>query len=72
MNNGGTTMKVIKLSVGANSRVFSMDNLEDICLEMAGGGTTEEQTMKAMVLVRQLERGEPVVTRKYTVEIVEA
>jgi len=65
-------MKVIKLSVGANSRVFSIDNLEDICLEMAGGGTTEEQTMKAMVLARQLERGEPVVTRKYTVEIVEA
>jgi hypothetical protein len=66
------TMKVIKLSVGTNSRVFSMDNLEDICLEMAGGGTTEEQTMKAMALARQLERGDPVVTRKYTVEIVEA
>jgi len=66
------TMKVIKLSVGTNSRVFSMDNLEDICLEMAGGGATEEQTMKAMVLARQLERGDPVVTRKYTVEIVEA
>jgi len=71
MHDGDITMQVIKLSVGTNSRVFSIDNLEDICLEMAGGGNTEEQTIKAMTLARQLERGDPVVTRKYTVEIVE-
>ena len=61
----------VKITKGAQSHLFDASNLEEICLELAGGGFTSTQTMKAMTMRAQLQRGEAVVTRQFKVELVE-
>lgn len=66
-------MQKIKVSSALGSTLFDLnvDNLYDLCIEMAGGGFSVSQTTEAMVIRSQLEKGETVKKGKFTVAIVE-
>jgi hypothetical protein len=66
-------MNKIKVTSGLGSALYDLniDNLYNLCLELAGGGFSVSQTTEAMILRSQLEKGEKVKKGKYTVEIVE-
>ena len=52
-----------------STRVFPRDKLAAICLELAGGGYTEKQTAKAMLMQSQLLKANKVKHRGIKLEV---
>ena len=56
---------------GKEPRTYSDKLLENICLHYAGGGATQAQTIKAMLLAQNVREKGLVKTRAVTIERVE-
>ena len=57
--------------LGGKPRTYPDASLEDICLAYAGGGTTQAQTIKAMMFFHSVREKGRVLTRAVTIERVE-
>lgn len=60
---------MIEISKGKQSLTMSGDKIDRLCVELAGGGYTVEQTAKAMEYRQHLMAGKTIIANGFTIKI---